>query len=142
MSISEIFERFGEDYFRKGEERVIARLLGEGPCVLSLGGGAFMSAETRGEIARNAISIWLKADIDLLLSRVMRRPGTRPLLAQGDPRAKLVELTEKREPVYALADLHVESSRMSKKQTCDNVLKSLQTWLEEHGADKRLADAR
>ncbi|MCG6857134.1 MAG: shikimate kinase [Salaquimonas sp.] len=142
LSVAEIFERFGEDYFRRGEERVIARLLGEGPAVISLGGGAFMSPTTREEIAAKAISIWLKADIDLLMSRVMRRPGTRPLLETGDPRAKLTELLDKRSPVYALADLHVESSRMSKKQTCENVLKSLQAWLAEHGADNRLAKVK
>ena len=142
MTIPEIFERFGEDYFRKGEERVISRLLAEGPSVLSLGGGAFMSESTREVIAGNAVSVWLKADIDLLMSRVMRRPGTRPLLATGNPRATLAELTEKRSPVYALADLQVESSRTSKKQTCDNVLKGLETWLAEHPGDKKLAKVK
>ena len=142
MTIAEIFERFGEDYFRKGEERVIARLLAEGPAVISLGGGAFMSEATRDLVTASAVSIWLKADIDLLLSRVMRRPGTRPLLANGNPRAILTELTEKRSPVYALADLHVESSRMSKKQTCENVLDSLQAWLEDHPRDTEMANTQ
>lgn len=129
MSIPEIFEKFGEDYFRKGEERVIARLLAEGPCIVSLGGGAFMSQPTRELIAAQAVSVWLKADVDLLLARVTRRPGTRPLLKTADPRATLAELVEKRAPIYAQADLHVESSRMSKKQTCDNVVASLYDWL-------------
>ena len=142
LSIPEIFDRFGEDYFRKGEERVIARLLAEGPSIISLGGGAFLSEQTRKEIADHAISIWLKADIDLLLSRVRRRPGTRPLLAIDDPRATLVELVEKREPVYALADLHVESSRLSKKQTCDNVVKALHGWLEKNQTVKVPAEER
>ncbi len=128
MTIAEIFERFGEDYFRKGEERVIARLLADGPTVLSLGGGAFMSEATRELVAASAISIWLKADIDLLMSRVMRRPGTRPLLASGNPRATLTELTEKRSPIYALADLHVESSRMSKKNSTASPGRSRSYW--------------
>jgi shikimate kinase len=125
MSIPDIFERFGEDYFRKGEQRVISRLLHEGPCVLSLGGGAFMSEATRREIAENGVSVWLTADLDLLMARVMRRPKSRPLLQTDNPRRKLAELLELRSPVYALADIHVESSRLSKKQTCDNLMKAL-----------------
>ena len=78
LDIPEIFERHGEAYFRAGEEKVIQRLLGEGPCVLSLGGGAFISQATRDEIAKSAISVWLQADLDLLMGRVMRRPGTHP----------------------------------------------------------------
>lgn len=129
MSIPEIFERFGEDYFRAGERRVIARLLAEGPGVLSLGGGAFVSAETREEIRRHGVSVWLVADPDLLLSRVMNRPKTRPLLQTADPRATLVDLLEKRTPVYRLADIHVESSRGSKRQTCNAVINQLDDWL-------------
>ncbi|GIL00398.1 MAG: shikimate kinase [Alphaproteobacteria bacterium] len=125
MSIPDIFERFGEDYFRRGEERVIERLLSEGPCVLSLGGGAFMSEATRRRIADRAISVWLKADLDLLMARVRRRPNSRPLLKTADPRARLAELLAVRTPVYALADIHVESSRLSKRQTCDNLIRAL-----------------
>ncbi|MEZ5871156.1 MAG: shikimate kinase [Nitratireductor sp.] len=132
MPISEIFSRFGEDYFRKGEQRVISRLLSEGPGVLSLGGGAFLAPNTREEIANSGISVWLKADLDLLMARVMRRPGTRPLLQTADPRATLVELMEKRTPVYAMADIHVESSRLSKKLTNDNVLRALDGWMAAH----------
>ncbi|MCB1427589.1 MAG: shikimate kinase [Nitratireductor sp.] len=134
MPIAEIFSRFGEDYFRKGEQRVISRLLSEGPGVLSLGGGAFLAANTREEIAQKGISIWLKADIDLLLARVMRRPGTRPLLQTADPRATLADLLDKRTPFYEQADLHVESSRLSKKMTCENVVRSLAAWLPDHPA--------
>lgn len=132
MSIPEIFEKFGEDYFRAGERRVIARLLAEGPSVLSLGGGAFVSSETREEISRRGVSIWLVADADLLLSRVMNRPKTRPLLQTADPRATLVDLLEKRTPIYRLADIHVESSRASKRQTRDSALDQLAIWLAEH----------
>ena len=129
MSIPEIFEKLGEDHFRSGEKRVVSRLLANGPSVLSLGGGAFVSNETREQIARHAISIWLTADADLLLSRVMRRPKSRPLLQVADPRAKIVELLEARKPIYGLANIHVESSQISKSQTCDDVLASLEQWL-------------
>ena len=134
MPISEIFSRFGEDYFRKGEQRVISRLLSEGPGVVSLGGGAFLAENTRQEIAGKGISIWLKADLDLLMARVMRRPGTRPLLQTADPRATLADLLHKRTPYYELSDLHVESSRLSKKMTTESVLRSLEAWLPDHPA--------
>lgn len=132
LSIPEIFDRFGEDYFRSGERRVIARLLADGPLVLSLGGGAFLAEETRQLIARRAVSCWLMADIDLLMARVARRPGTRPLLQTTDPRATLADLLAKREPVYRLADLHIASSRISKRQTGDAVLAALADWLASH----------
>ena len=125
MEIPEIFEKHGEAYFRAGEERVIQRLLSEGPAVLSLGGGAFMSETTRQAIREQGLAVWLKADLDLLMSRVLRRPGTRPLLNTPDPRATLRELQEMREPVYALADIHVESSSISKGHTRDAVLAAL-----------------
>lgn len=134
MSIPEIFEKFGEEHFRSGEKRVVHRLLAEGPLVLSLGGGAFIPQETRDEIAARGISVWLKADIDLLLSRVMRRPKARPLLQTKDPKATLAELLARREPVYSLADIHVESSRLSKRETRDGVLAALSHWLEQHPA--------
>jgi shikimate kinase len=132
MKIAEIFAQFGEEYFRAGEQRVIARLLTSGRGVISLGGGAFMSEATREDIRRHAVSVWLKADLDLLMARVMRKPGTRPLLQTADPRATLAALMEKRAPVYALADLHIESSRISKQQTCDNVVRALHEWLRRH----------
>jgi shikimate kinase len=130
LTVPEIFERFGEEYFRAGEKRVIARLMAQGPAVLSLGGGAFLAGETRELIARRGVSCWLMADPDLLLARVSRRPGTRPLLLTAEPRQTLVELLEKREPVYRLADLHVASSKISKRQTGDAVLAALAGWLE------------
>ena len=131
LDIPEIFERHGEAYFRAGEEKVIHRLLGEGPSVLSLGGGAFISQATRDEIEKSAISVWLQADLDLLMGRVMRRPGTRPLLQTADPRATLATLKEKREPIYALANIHVPSSKISKNHTRDAVVERLADYLLE-----------
>jgi shikimate kinase len=137
MSIPEIFAKFGEEHFRSGEKRVVHRLLAEGPLVLSLGGGAFMPQETREEIAAKAISVWLKADLELLLSRVLRRPKARPLLQTANPKETLAELLHKREPIYELADIHVESSRLSKRETRDDVLRTLHDWLEAHPAQAR-----
>ena len=136
MEIPEIFEQHGEEYFRAGEERVIQRVLSDGPCVLSLGGGAFISELTRKEISEHATSIWLTADLDLLMARVMRRPGTRPLLNTSDPRATLQALMLEREPIYALADLHVESSKISKSKTRDGVLTALHNHLSGTDFDK------
>jgi len=125
LSVPEIFEKYGEAYFRSGEEKVIQRLLKDGPCVLSLGGGAFMSEATRKACEELAISVWLKADIEILLTRVMKRPGTRPILQTGNPRQTLIDLSIKRDPIYALADLHVESSKISKGRTRDTLLIAL-----------------
>jgi shikimate kinase len=107
-SINEIFERFGEPAFRAGERKVIARLLREPPHILATGGGAFMDPETRARIQENGISIWLKANIDLLLERVKRKDN-RPLLRNTDSRTALMRLMVEREPVYALAEITVES---------------------------------
>ena len=125
LSVPEIFEKYGEAYFRAGEEKVIQRLLQDGSCVLSLGGGAFMSEVTRKVCEEFAISVWLKADIDILLTRVMKRPGTRPILNTGNPKQTLIDLSVKRDPIYALAELHVESSKISKGRTRDAVLNAL-----------------
>ena len=107
-TINEIFERFGEPEFRAGERKVIARLLLDPPHVLATGGGAFMDAETRARIKDRAISIWLKAQVDLLWERVMRK-DTRPLLRNTDSRAALERLLKEREPIYSQADITVES---------------------------------
>lgn len=107
-SIAEIFERDGEPFFRQKESQVIGRLL-EGPsAVLSTGGGAFMSAHNREMIAQKGVSVWLRADLDLLWNRV-RHKNTRPLLRTPNPRATLKEIYDKRVPVYALADLAVDA---------------------------------
>jgi shikimate kinase / 3-dehydroquinate synthase len=108
LTISEIFERFGETYFREGERRVIARLLNGGPQVLATGGGAFMNASTRQAIAARGVSIWLKPDIEVLLARV-RKKSNRPLLKTADPEGTLRRLLTERSPTYALADLTIES---------------------------------
>jgi shikimate kinase/3-dehydroquinate synthase len=108
MTIPEIFERFGEPYFRDGERRVIARLLEDGPKVLSTGGGAFLNEETRRRVAERGVSVWLKPEFDTLLRRVRKR-SNRPLLRTEDPEATLRKLLEERSPTYALADLTIES---------------------------------
>jgi shikimate kinase / 3-dehydroquinate synthase len=108
LTISEIFERFGEAYFREGERKVIARLLTSGPVVLATGGGAFMNATTRENIARHGVSIWLKPGFDVLLARV-RKKSNRPLLKTADPERTLRQLLDERSPIYALADHTIES---------------------------------
>ncbi len=107
-SIPEFFERHGEAAFRTGERKVIARLLNGEPGVLATGGGAFMDADTRAAIRDKGISVWLRADLDVLLERVLRRDN-RPLLKQGDPREILKNLMAERDPVYAQADMTVTS---------------------------------
>ncbi|MGP0058705.1 MAG: 3-dehydroquinate synthase [Beijerinckiaceae bacterium] len=108
MSVSEIFSRYGEAYFRDGERRVMARLLENGPRVVATGGGAFMNEETRERVAQNGLSVWLRADIDVLWRRVRRRTH-RPLLQTDAPEATLRNLMEQRNPVYACADVTIES---------------------------------
>lgn len=108
MSIAEIFARDGETFFRAREAEVISRLLAEGPCVLSVGGGAFLAERTRAAIAEGGISIWLRADVELLWERV-RHKQTRPLLRTADPKATLTRLAAERDPIYALADLAVQA---------------------------------
>ncbi len=108
MSIPDIFDIHGEADFRAGEVRVIARLLAENNVVLGTGGGAFMNEQTRALIRERGVSIWLRADLDTLFSRVSRR-ANRPLLKTADPRRTLGELMDRRDPVYAEADLIVES---------------------------------
>jgi shikimate kinase len=107
-SVSDIFERYGEAAFRDGERKVVARLLSEPPHVLATGGGAFADAATRARIKTDAVSVWLKADIDLLLDRVGRK-DTRPLLKTGDARATLERLMEERAGLYSQADIVIES---------------------------------
>jgi shikimate kinase len=124
MTVAEFFKHYGETEFRKGERRVISRLL-QGPAhVLSTGGGAFMDEETRALIDKKAISIWLKADHAIILERAMRR-NNRPLLQGGDPRQKLADLLVSREPVYATADITVESNDRPVDETVDRVVKAL-----------------
>lgn len=124
MTISEIFERYGETYFRDGERRVIARLIEGAPRVIATGGGAFMQADTRSLILDKAITVWLDADIDILVDRVSRRDG-RPLLKGRDPRQVLSELAEIRNPVYALAPIHIRSVAAPHETAVDKIIKAL-----------------
>jgi len=113
LNIAEIFEKYGEPYFRTGERKVIERVLNQGQQVLATGGGAFMDPETRKNIAANAISLWLDADIDLIMQRVSRRK-TRPLLQNPNPRKIIEDLMEARNPVYAKADCRFVSHDVSR----------------------------
>jgi shikimate kinase len=125
LSVTEIFERFGEAQFRDGERRVIARLIEGAPKVIATGGGAFMQPETRQLILDRAIAIWLDADIDVLVERVRRRSGTRPLLRDRDERAVLSELAAVRNPVYALAPIHIRSQALPHDETVEAIVKAL-----------------
>lgn len=124
MSISEIFATFGEPYFRDGERRVIARLIDGSPKVIATGGGAFMNDKTRALILDRATAVWLEADVDTLVDRVRRR-NTRPLLKDRDPREVLRELAKVRNPVYALAPIHVRSQPSPHDATVKAILKAL-----------------
>jgi shikimate kinase len=109
MTIPDIFATYGEPHFRSGEARVIARLLDSGPQVLATGGGAFMNAETRAGVRQKGVSVWLRADFDVLMKRVKRRAtADRPML-HGDPAARIRHLMDERYPVYAEADVTVMS---------------------------------
>jgi shikimate kinase len=127
-TIEDIFRRHGEAVFRDGERRVIARLLAAPPHVLATGGGAFMDSQTRANIRARGISVWLRAELDVLLARVARR-SNRPLLKQGDPRAVMQGLIEKRHPIYAEADIIVDSIEGPPELTLARVLAELQSYL-------------
>lgn len=124
MSIPEIFAQHGEAEFREGEKRVLSRLLQNGPTVVATGGGAYMNAETRANISRNGIAVWLHADHATLLRRVKKRTD-RPLLAHGDAAERLAALQAEREPVYALADVTVESRDVVHETVVEDVLTAL-----------------
>jgi shikimate kinase len=128
MSIPEIFQKYGEPYFRDGEARVIARLLDGGPGVLATGGGSFMREETRRRISEKAVSIWLKADTDVIMKRVKRRTD-RPLLQTADPVATVNRLLAEREPVYAEADLTIASRDVPHDRIVDEVVAALHALL-------------
>jgi shikimate kinase len=123
-SIEDFFASHGEAQFRDGEHRVIARLLDRPVHVLATGGGAFMDPRTRARIAERGVSIWLRADIGLLLRRVGKRPN-RPLLKTADPRAVLERLLAERSPVYALADLTVDSVDAPHDTVVDTIIAAL-----------------
>lgn len=132
MSIPEIFAQFGEPYFRSGERRVIARLVGEDGAperrVLATGGGAFADPETRALILKRAIAVWLDSDVETLLARVGRK-GNRPLLKTGNPREILTRLKAERGPAYAEAPIHVKSGNQPHQATAIAILKAIDAWL-------------
>jgi shikimate kinase len=130
MTISELFAAYGEPEFRKLESRVIRRLLRTGPRVLSTGGGAFMTAETRDAIRNNGLSLWLDADLDTLWERVSKR-DTRPLLRTENPKKTLEDLMIARYPTYAEAHLKVKSRDVKKEQVADEVIAAIAGTLPE-----------
>jgi shikimate kinase len=128
MSIPDLFETHGEPHFRDGEARVIARLLDGGPAVIATGGGAFMREETRGRVRDKAVSIWLKADAEVIMKRVRRRTD-RPLLQNADPEATVNRLLGEREPVYGTADLTILSRDVPHDKIVDECMEALHTKL-------------
>lgn len=132
-TIEEIFQRHGEAAFRDGERRVIARLLDNPIHVLATGGGALVDPSTRALIAARALSIWLRADLNLMLARVARR-NNRPLLKEGDPRAILEGLMAQRYPLYATADIVVDSVDGPPEATLERVMTALATYLDAAAA--------
>jgi shikimate kinase len=137
-SVSEIFAEHGEAYFRQGERKVIARLLEGGPQVLATGGGAYMNADTRAAIKKHGLSIWLKADLKVLLKRVGRR-SSRPLLTGDDPEKLMKKLMEQRYPIYAEADVTVESRDVPHEVIVSAVIDAL---AEKLGCKARAAKRR
>ena len=125
--ITDIFKDHGEPYFRDGERKVIARLLENGAQVLATGGGAYMNADTRATIRSHGIAIWLRADFDLLMRRVRRR-SNRPLLQSADPEAVMRKLISERYPVYAEADITVDSRDVAHTAIVNGIIKTLARW--------------
>jgi shikimate kinase len=137
MTVAELFARYGEPAFRDGERRVVERLLGGGPAVVATGGGAFIEPATRAVIRRGATSVWLRADLDTLWDRVRGRPG-RPLLDQPDPRATLAQIDARRRPIYAEADVVVDSPP---GRTHEAMARSVIAAVLAHDAGREPADA-
>lgn len=132
-SINEIFAEHGEPHFREGERKVICRLLAAGPQVLATGGGAFINAETRAKIKAAGISIWLKAELPVLMKRVAKR-DTRPLLRTGDPEQVMRQLMEARYPIYAEADITVDSRDVAHEVMVEDVISALRKSLQLAGS--------
>ena len=127
LSVADIFTLHGEADFRRGEQKVLERLLGEAPHVLATGGGAYMNEETRALLREKAVTIWLNADLETLWRRVQKK-NTRPLLKRPDAKAVLQNLFIEREPIYAQADLVVHSKEGPHGSTVNAILKALKTW--------------
>lgn len=132
-TIDEIFDQYGEDYFRSGERRVIQRLLGDGPVVVATGGGAFVDPDTRKAICETGIAIWLKADFEVLMARVRRR-SNRPLLRGPDPEGTMRRLVEERYPAYEEAPIHILSREVSHDVVIEELLIALDRYLNDHPA--------
>jgi len=128
MSVGEIFDKFGEAYFRDGERRVIARLLDGGPSVLATGGGAFVQPDTRAMILARGVAVWLDSDVATLVERVGRR-DTRPLLRDGDPKEIVTRLKAERESAYAEAPIKVMSQGGPHGEAVGRILQELGAWL-------------
>ena len=128
-SVGEIFARFGEENFRDGERRVIARLIKGAPKVIATGGGAFVNPQTRALILERCVAVWIDADLDTLAERVSRR-DTRPLLKDREPLLVLRDLAEKRSPVYAQAHVHVRSLPAPHERAVDAIVEALAAWAE------------
>ena len=126
QSISDIFAEHGEAYFRDREEKIIERLLVDGPLILATGGGAFMSEVTRKNIKAHGISVWLRAELDVLMERVGRRDH-RPLLRTEDPRAVMQKLIDERYPIYSQSDITVESRDVAHEVIVQEILKAIAT---------------
>lgn len=125
LGIADIFERYGEDAFRDGERRVIARLVDRARCVIAAGGGAFMDDDTRALILRRCIAVWLDADVELLVERVGRRDH-RPLLRDKDPHAVLADLAARRNPVYAEAHIAIRSANLPHAAVVEQIVSALE----------------
>src|ERR1700733_6418055 len=132
MSISDIFAHHGEADFRSGEARVIARLPDGGPQVLATGGGAVMNADTRAAIKAKGVSIWLSAEFDVLMRRINKRKNDRPMLQTADPAATLRQLLAEREPVYAQADITVQSREVPHDAIVVEIMRALASFLNGH----------
>ena len=136
MDIQDIFDQFGEEAFRSGEKKVIKRLMNEGQKILATGGGAFMNEDIRADIAESGVSVWLNADLDILMKRVQRR-ANRPLLKTEDPEATMKALLDERNPIYALSDIHIESRTVSRDviagEVVDLLAENLPSIAEERG---------
>lgn len=128
MTVAEMFDQFGEEYFRDGERRVVARLLDEGHGVIATGGGAFCQEPTRKAILGRSIAVWLDSDIDTLVERTARK-NTRPLLENGDPEAILRNLYAERAPLYAMAHICVTTGQAPHDATAKQVLEAIERWL-------------
>jgi len=136
MTVSDIFAKLGEPEFRAGETRVIRRLLDGEPKVLATGGGAMIHPETRALLKARALTVWLKADLDVIVQRVARR-DTRPLLRGKDPATTLAALAEARYPIYAEADLTVEVGAGTHAQAVETVVQALHDWARDQGMSGR-----